>query len=133
MSRRITRALQRTAAPLGSWTVRIIWPRLLQPTGRFRRRSLSLVVRSRMRKRHSCVVRIVVWSAVAVLAGFTYVTVYFGSTRLRIGKPMLDWYAYRIFSSRAQFVFFYPMFVWERHYDRGNPGYTLLVDTRGMP
>ena len=38
-------ALQRTAAPLGSWTVRVICQRLLQPTGRFRRRSLSLVVR----------------------------------------------------------------------------------------
>src|SRR5688572_29278762 len=34
-----------SAAPLGSWTVRIIWPRLLQPTGGFRRRSLSLGVR----------------------------------------------------------------------------------------
>ena len=31
------------AAPLGSWTVRVICSRLLQPTGRFRRRSLSLV------------------------------------------------------------------------------------------
>ena len=41
----LTRALQRTAAPLGRRTVRVIWPRLLQPTGRFRRRSLSLVVR----------------------------------------------------------------------------------------
>lgn len=39
----LTRALQRTAAPLSSRTVRVIWPRLLQPTGRFRRRSLSLV------------------------------------------------------------------------------------------
>ncbi len=29
-----------TAAPLGSRTVRIICQRLLQPTGRFRRRSL---------------------------------------------------------------------------------------------
>ena len=35
-------ALQRTAAPLGSRTVQVIWQRLLQPTGRFRRRSLSL-------------------------------------------------------------------------------------------
>lgn len=33
-----------TAAPLCSWTVRIIWQRWLQPTGRFRRWSLSLVV-----------------------------------------------------------------------------------------
>ena len=41
----LTRALQLTAAPLGSWTVRVICSRLLQPTGRFRRRSLSLVVR----------------------------------------------------------------------------------------
>jgi hypothetical protein len=40
----LTRALQRTAAPLGSWTVQVICQRLLQPTGRFRRRSLSLVV-----------------------------------------------------------------------------------------
>ena len=40
----LTRALQRTAAPLGSRTVQVICPRLLQPTGRFRRRSLSLVV-----------------------------------------------------------------------------------------
>ena len=41
----LTRALQRTAAPLGSRTVQVICSRLLQPTGRFRRRSLSLVVR----------------------------------------------------------------------------------------
>jgi hypothetical protein len=41
----LTRALQRTAAPLGSWTVQVICSRLLQPTGRFRRRSLSLVVK----------------------------------------------------------------------------------------
>jgi hypothetical protein len=40
---RLTLALQRTAAPLGSRTVRIICLRLLQPTGRFRWRSLSLV------------------------------------------------------------------------------------------
>jgi hypothetical protein len=32
-----------TAAPLGRRTVQVIWPRWLQPTGRFRRRSLSLV------------------------------------------------------------------------------------------
>ena len=38
-------ALQRTAAPLGSRTVRITCQRLLQPTGRFRWRSLGLVVR----------------------------------------------------------------------------------------
>ena len=37
--------MTKTAAPLGSRTVRIICQRLLQPTGRFRRRSLSLVVR----------------------------------------------------------------------------------------
>jgi hypothetical protein len=36
--------LHLTAAPLCSRTVRIICQRLLQPTGRFRRRSLSLVV-----------------------------------------------------------------------------------------
>ena len=41
---RSTMVLQRPAAPLGSWTARIICPRLLQPTGRFRRRSLSLDV-----------------------------------------------------------------------------------------
>jgi len=34
------RALQRTAAPLGSRTARIIRQRLLRPAGRFRRRSL---------------------------------------------------------------------------------------------
>jgi hypothetical protein len=34
-----------TAAPLGSRTVQVICSRLLQPTGRSRRRSLSLVVR----------------------------------------------------------------------------------------
>jgi hypothetical protein len=33
-----------TAAPPGSWTVQVICQQLLQPTGRFRRRSLSLVV-----------------------------------------------------------------------------------------
>ncbi len=38
-----TRAPQRTAAPLCSRTVRVICQRLLQPHGRFRRRSLSLV------------------------------------------------------------------------------------------
>jgi hypothetical protein len=42
---RLTSALQRTAAPLGSRAVRIICQRLSQPTGRFRRRSLSLVIR----------------------------------------------------------------------------------------
>ena len=36
------KTVQRTAATLGSRTVRIICQRLLQPTGRFRRRSLSL-------------------------------------------------------------------------------------------
>jgi len=40
---RSPRALQRTTALLGSRTVRVIWQGLLQPTGRFRRRSLSLV------------------------------------------------------------------------------------------
>ena len=34
--------LRRTAAPLGSRAIRIICERLLQPTGRFRRGSLSL-------------------------------------------------------------------------------------------
>ena len=48
------RALQRTAAPLGSWTVRVIWQRPLQPTGRFRRRSLSLVVRRHSTSHTSC-------------------------------------------------------------------------------
>jgi len=38
-------ARQRTAAPVGSRAVRVICQRFLQPTGRFRRRSLSLVVR----------------------------------------------------------------------------------------
>jgi len=37
-----SRALQRTAAPLGTRTVRVLCQRLLQPTGRFRRRSVSL-------------------------------------------------------------------------------------------
>jgi hypothetical protein len=41
----LNHTLHLTAAPLGSWTVQVIWQRLLQPTGRFRRRSLSLVVR----------------------------------------------------------------------------------------
>lgn len=36
-------ALHLTAAPLDSRTVQIICSRLLQPTGRFRRRSLSLI------------------------------------------------------------------------------------------
>jgi hypothetical protein len=40
---RSPRALQRTTALLGSRTVRVIWQGLLQPTGRFRRLSLSLV------------------------------------------------------------------------------------------
>ncbi len=44
MIEHLTRALQRTAAPLGSRTVRIICQQLLQPTWRFRRRSLSLLV-----------------------------------------------------------------------------------------
>jgi hypothetical protein len=37
-------AMPRTAAPLGSWTIRTICRRLLQPTGRFQRLSMSLVV-----------------------------------------------------------------------------------------
>ena len=37
--------LQRTAAPPGSRKVQVICSRLVRPTGRFRRRSLSLVVR----------------------------------------------------------------------------------------
>ena len=37
--------MTKTAAPLGSRTVRIICQRLLQPTGRFRRRSMSLIVK----------------------------------------------------------------------------------------
>ena len=40
--------LKRTAAPLGSRAVQIIYQRLLQPTGRFRRRSLNLIVRRQM-------------------------------------------------------------------------------------
>src|SRR5436190_4273701 len=39
---RPNKTLQRTAAPLGSRAIRIICERLLQPTGRFRRGSLSL-------------------------------------------------------------------------------------------
>jgi len=39
------KSLERTAAPLGRRTVRVIRERRLQPTGRFRRRSLSWVVR----------------------------------------------------------------------------------------
>ena len=50
----LTRALQRTAAPLGSRTVQIICQRLLQPTGRFRRRSLSLAVRPQMQMERYC-------------------------------------------------------------------------------
>jgi hypothetical protein len=44
----VPRALDR-AAPLGSGTVRIICQRLLQPTGRFRRQSLTLVIKSMQR------------------------------------------------------------------------------------
>jgi len=40
--------MERTAAPLGSRTVRVICQRLLQPTGIFRRRSLSPVVGRRL-------------------------------------------------------------------------------------
>ena len=39
------KALQRTAAPQGDRAVRVICQQLLQPTGRLRRRSLSLDVR----------------------------------------------------------------------------------------
>ena len=38
----LTRALQQTADPLGSWTVQVIWQRLLQSTERFRRRVAQL-------------------------------------------------------------------------------------------
>ena len=41
----VSRALQLTAAPLGSRTVRVICQRLLQPTGGFRRRSLTYIGR----------------------------------------------------------------------------------------
>jgi hypothetical protein len=41
----LPRALQRTAAPLGRRTAQIICQRLLPPTGRFRLRSLGLIVR----------------------------------------------------------------------------------------
>ena len=44
-------ALQRTTAPLGSRTVRVICQRLLRPTGRLRRQSLSLVVRQKTMNR----------------------------------------------------------------------------------
>ena len=40
MTNRRPRALQRTAAPLDGRTVRVVFQRLMQPTGRFRRRSL---------------------------------------------------------------------------------------------
>jgi len=43
MDSRTGTALQRTAAPLGSRTVRIICQRWLQSAGRFRRRSLSYI------------------------------------------------------------------------------------------
>lgn len=46
---RLTRALQRSAALLHSWTVGIICQRLLQPAGRFRRRLLRMFVRGRPR------------------------------------------------------------------------------------
>ena len=42
MIEHLTRALQRTAAPLGRRTVRVICQRLLQPPGHFRRRVAEL-------------------------------------------------------------------------------------------
>jgi hypothetical protein len=61
-------SLQRTAAPQGSRTVRVIWQRLLQPTGRFRRRSLSLVVRRRLTMKKKML--IFLFPAVIVAVGF---------------------------------------------------------------
>ena len=42
LSTQANKTLQRTAAPLGSRTVQLICQRLLQPTGRFRRRVAEL-------------------------------------------------------------------------------------------
>jgi hypothetical protein len=60
-----------------------------------------------------------------ILVGFGYRMGYYRTTALRIDTPQLDWYAYREFSSRAHFIFFFPMFYLESHYDRSNPGYVL--------
>ncbi|GEM_PF-2202859 len=62
-----------------------------------------------------------------ILASSTivYREAYFRTTSLIVGKPSLDWYAYRKFASRAHFNFFIPAFLVERHFDRDNPGYAL--------
>jgi hypothetical protein len=62
---------------------------------------------------------------VVILFGFIYRSAYYRTTTLTVGTPQLDWYAHREFSSRAHFIFFFPMFYWESRYDRSNPGYIL--------
>jgi ankyrin repeat protein len=71
----LTRALQRTAAPLGRRTVRIICQRLLQPTGRFRRRSLSLVVSRHLERRFvasTAVARVVAVASLVAWSAFWF-------------------------------------------------------------
>jgi hypothetical protein len=78
-------------------------------------------------KRSSRIRRVGLGVLILGVLGFAYPTLYYRTTTLTVGKPYLDWYAYREFSSRTHYILFLPMFYWERHYDRGNPGYTLLA------
>jgi hypothetical protein len=72
--------------------------------------------------------RVTVLLAAIAAACVVYPATYYGSTTLTVGTPQLDWYAHRKFSSKVHFALFFPMFYWESHYDRSNPGYTLQAE-----
>jgi hypothetical protein len=84
-------------------------------------------------RRRSLWRRVTLIVVIAILFGFIYRAAYYGTTSLSVGTPQLDWYAHREFSSRAHFIFFFPMFYWESRYDRSNPGYTLQPEFSTKP
>jgi len=64
--------------------------------------------------------------AIILVVGVLYSGLYYWTTTFSIGTPLLDWYAYRDFKSKAHLIVFLPMFQLERGFGHRNAEYTLV-------
>lgn len=64
--------------------------------------------------------------AILVVVGVLYSGFYYWTTSFSIGTPLLDWYAYRDFKSKAHLIVFLPMFRFEQRFGHRNAEYTLI-------
>ena len=74
------------------------------------RRGSAFYVMPEETKRSSRIRRVGLVVLILGVLGFAYPTLYYRTTTLTVGKPYLDWYAYREFSSRTHYILFLPCF-----------------------